>query len=138
MARDTNPDVLGYQWDTSPGIPALGYQPRCLASIQVGAIPMPMCSCNQSSCCSIGKLISLYSSKSVLFKILSSLWFSYIRPWSLHQCLSKKRTKFYDLLRFSTSLRFLEFPKLFHWCFYTITVKTSWYKGHKLILYIYQ
>ena len=56
--------------------PSQGVSLNVLLVSKVGAIPMPMCSCDKSSCCSIGKWTSLYSSKFTLATILSSLWSS--------------------------------------------------------------
>ena len=51
-----------------------GHHAWCHSVSKLGAISMPVCSYDESPGCSIGKSRSLYLSKSILSRILSSLW----------------------------------------------------------------
>ena len=54
-------------------LPSRGASPEVLPASKVGAILTPVCSCDESPGCSIGKSISLYLSKFVRCKVLSKI-----------------------------------------------------------------
>ena len=65
-------------WGEIDKTPGKGQLPKAvlLNCLQAPTISTPVFSCNESSGCYIGKSISLYASKFVLSKILSSSWLS--------------------------------------------------------------
>ena len=58
--------------------PFMGCQCRHTSHIKVGAILIPISSCNESCGLFMGKSISSYSCQFVLYKILSSMWLSFM------------------------------------------------------------